>query len=157
MEALSKRLKDLTDNDILQIDSSDLLQKALDYVIEHNNNENLKKELLNIYRRCHRAARPSSIATIWCVDDVLNIAKKEGVDTKVFTKDDAEQIMEVLKNYHYSDKSIGYDTICGLIQEWEIEFVGCIPEGELPLYMSTEWAWADDEYQTRMNNIKKED
>jgi hypothetical protein len=157
---MTKALKDLTEEDLQQISGYDLLKQALDSVIEaHPGNDPLKQALLKLTNHeVNLALDEDFIGVHWGIEDVKDRATTQfGMDERVIPDDEAaREILFHMKQRHDCNFGITWETIDVYLQEYELEYIGCIPEEELPLYMNTVWVWHGDVFKERIQSIKKE-
>lgn len=141
----------LTHGELFKTKDHDLLDIVLNYVTDKIKDEEFGKRIQKIRNRVINAADPRSITIVWCVDDILEHAESEGMDVgKTITEDDAEYILHRLEHHNDAEYGITWDTIGEYLQEHEEEYLKDIPDEDLPLYLSTKWAYYEDEYKERL-------
>ena len=147
----NKDLMQLTHGELWETKDHDLLDIVFNYVTDKIKDEEFGKRIQQIRNRVINAADHRSITIVWCVDDVLAYAKDEGLDVgKTITEDDAEYILHRLEDNHDCNLGITWETISDYLQEHEEEYLKDIPDEDLPLHLSTQWAYYEDEYKERL-------
>jgi len=142
---LPKALKDLTKQDLQEMPSQDLLQQALDYVIEnHPGNDDLKMRLLEINREARKAVHRDMIYIYWSTVDIQDRAWSLGFDKRVLPDDDAAREILHRVKLHSHHKIESY------LNDYERQFISNIPKEELPLYMDVKWVWEREYFNCRL-------